>query len=231
MLAQRLLSSNIVGVKNDSAFDQYRLSHNYKCAEAVRTDRVIQAPPEHCRKFVVKYAKVEPEEPTHRRPTYLRTRIVTVSEVKIENETFVCVVCSCSCFRYEKHACRHLYRVFQRFPSVQDFMPECFKTYEVCYGSDTQYTQSVNRMRYWLEESGGLLYRQRLVDFCKLFTFSNSLDFYINTYLTSIDTNPRSTLPSGPKIPGDKGVLLPRHTRTRSGGSNSNYAIFHPLFA
>ena len=29
-LAQRLFSSDIVGVKNDSAFDQYRLSHNYK---------------------------------------------------------------------------------------------------------------------------------------------------------------------------------------------------------
>ena len=77
----------------------------------------------------------------------------------------------------------------------------------------------------------GLLYRQRLVDFCNLFTFSNSLDFYINTYLTSIDTNPRSTFPSGPKIPGDKGVLLQRNTRTRSGGSNSNYAHFCPLFA
>ena len=139
-LAQRLLSSDIVGVKNDSSFDQYCLSHNYECAEVVRTDSVITAPPEHCRKFVVKYAKVAPAEPTHRRPTYLRTRTVTVTEVKIKNEIFVCVVCSCSFFRYEKHACRHLYRVFQRFPSLQDFMPECFKTYEVCYGSDTQYT-------------------------------------------------------------------------------------------
>ena len=57
-------------------------------------------------------------------------------------------------------------------------MPECFKTYEVCYGSDTQYTQSVNGMRYWLEEAGGLLYPGRLIDFCRHAMFDNALELY-----------------------------------------------------
>ena len=60
-------------------------------------------------------------------------------------------------------------------------MPECFKTYEVSYGSDTQYTQSVNGMRYWLEEAGGLMYPGRLVDFGKHLRFDNALEFYKNT--------------------------------------------------
>ena len=94
-------------------------------------------------------------------------------------------------------------------------MPECFKTYEVCYGSDTQYTQSVNRMRHWLEDAGGLLYRGRLIDVGKHVTYDNTLEFYKNTYRTSVDRNPSSTVPNGDTPPGEKGFVFLRPTRTQ----------------
>ena len=110
-------------------------------------------------------------------------------------------------------------------------MPECFKTYEVSYGSDTVYTQSVNGMRYWMEQSGGLLYPGRLRDFCKHLTFDHALDFYKNTYGTSIGTTTRSCLANSAKLPGEKAVVFRRPTRTDSGGSNSHYVTLHSLFS
>ena len=94
--AQQKLSPDIVGVKNYSAFDDYRLSLNYTCGEVVCSDEVFVSPPPNCRKFVVKYAKAAPAEPGHRRLIHLRTGTVTVKEVMIDNQAFVCTACSCS---------------------------------------------------------------------------------------------------------------------------------------
>ena len=110
-------------------------------------------------------------------------------------------------------------------------MPEYFKTYKVCYGADTVYTQLVNRMRYCLEESGGLLYPGRLIDFCKHVTFEHALDFYKNTNGTSIATNTCTCLTNAAKLPGEKVVVFRRPTRTENGGSNSHYVTLHPLFS
>ena len=86
-------------------------------------------------------------------------------------------------------------------------------------------------MRYWLEQSGALLYPERLRDFCKHFTFEHALDFYKNTYGTSIDTNTRSCLTNASKLPGEKTFVFRRPTRTHSGSCNSHYIRLHPLFS
>ena len=44
--AQRQLSTDILGVKNNSAFAEYRLSLNYKCGKVVFSDGVFNAPPQ-----------------------------------------------------------------------------------------------------------------------------------------------------------------------------------------
>ena len=149
---------DILGVENNFAFAEYRLSSNYKCGEVLCSDGVFNAPNPNSRKFVLKYKNALVTEPDHQRPIYLRTRTVTVKEVMIENQTFLFFSCSCSGLQYKKHACRHVYHLLSRFPARNDFMPECFKTYEVTYGSDTNYTQAVNPMRYWMKEAGGLLF-------------------------------------------------------------------------
>ena len=78
--------------------------------------------------------------------------------------------------------------------------------------------------------AGGLLYTGRLIDVGKYVTFDNVLEFYKNTYRTSIDTNPSSTVLNGDTHHGEKGVLFQRPIRPRSGDSHSNYCTLHPLF-
>ena len=229
--AQRLLSSDIIEVKNDSAFNEYALASNYKCAEVLSHDNVILPPPTNARKFVVKYGKGPPIMPSHRRPIYLQTRTVTVEEVVIDNHYFLCLKCSCSFLRYRKHACRHIYQVVQRLPSKQDFLPDCYKTYEIAYGSDTVYTQSVNGLRYYLEACGGLLYEGLLSEFCTNNKFEDDLEFFKSSYGTSIDTNPRSSDTNVAKGQRDKATVFRSATATKRGGSNSHYVTLHPLFA
>ena len=76
-----------------------------------------------------------------------------------------------------------------------------------------------------------MLYHRRLIDVGKHVTFDNALEFYKNIDGTSIDINPRSSLTNAATLPGEKAVVFGRPTRTQSGGSNSNYATLHPLFA
>ena len=110
-------------------------------------------------------------------------------------------------------------------------MPEYFKTYEVTYGSDTQYTQLVNRIRYWIKQAGGFLFPGRLIDVGKHVTFDDTLEFYKNTYHTSIDTNLSSAAPKEDTPLAENLVLFKRPTKTQSGGSHSAYCHRYPLFS
>ena len=170
-------------------------------------------------------------DPDHRSPMYHRTRTVTVNEISIGNQLFVCFSCSCSGLHFEKHACRHMYALLHQFPSLKDFMPECFKSYDVTYGSDPQYTQSVNRMRSIIKECGGLLFEQPLGDVAKNIQLENNLEFFENTYRSVVDINPRSNVIKrngnhAHKLIPDFGSLS-----TKVCGPHSGYSAMHPLFS
>ena len=110
-------------------------------------------------------------------------------------------------------------------------MPECFKLYEVTYGSDTQYTQSVNRMISITKECGGLIFEQRLGDVAKNIQLEKHLDFFKNTYRSVVDINPRSNVIKRNGNHAHKLILDFGSLSTKVCGPHSGYSAMHPLFS
>ena len=82
-----------------------------------------------------------------------------------------------------------------------------------------------------MKEAGGLLFQGQLRDVGKHVVFDDTLNFFKNTYETTIDTNPYSTIQKGVTLLAEKSTVFRRPTRTRSGGTHSAYCHLHPLFS
>ena len=100
------------------------------------------------------------------RPVYRRTRKIKWSDVFINGQRHVCAQCDCGLFLARKVCCRHIYHILQRLPQRLDFHPTCFKTYEIHFGTDEDYTAEVNHLLEQYRSYKGLLFPGAVADMC-----------------------------------------------------------------
>ena len=97
-------------------------------------------------------------------PMYIRTRSVTVRELKIDGYQHVLCTCSCKTFYHNLVQCRHVFAILGRSPSHLDAFPECRKDYALWYGDDRQpdFNAKVDKRTKLLEHFGGMIYEGTL---------------------------------------------------------------------
>ena len=185
------LSEHILPTARTKAFSEWRLGQNYRCALA---DNGKQTGQEAQLVFLLEYALPPPTKPNHCHPIYRRTRVVTVSNVMLAGLPHLCYHCSCRHLKSHKSCCRHIYRLLAREPIKSDFLPECYKSYEIKYGVDPIYTGKVNALQHIVKQCNGIcipgsiktwnLTPLNMEPDTRLFTSSRD---------QSVDVNPKST--------------------------------------
>ena len=235
------LSTDILFEKITMAMNEFNLKDNYKVYR-VRdgTSTVLQSTHgDHSEAssalvIYVKYNQPQDGQFKHCHPVYRRTRVVTITELEINNTRHVCVKCSCEHFHTKFMACRHIYRILERLPTILDFLPCCFKTYEIRHSVDPEYTAQANRMMMWYLEQGGIILRGSISDIipATLLTEDNDADF-VNSLDVSIDTNKNSSLvDDNTRRPT---IALGHHTDSMKSTlgtlSQDAYNSFHPIFS
>ena len=226
-----ILSADIIPKKNDQAFEQYSLAFQYKYGEVCEPDLSPAQSPTSVRHFWVKSTKEPNDDPGHPRPIYRRIRTVTVKQVTVDNHQLLCISCTCSGLHFEKHACRHMYALLRRLPSLSDFMPECFKSYETTYDTNHQYTDSVDRLRLNIQNCGGLLFEPSIGNVGTNVELAENMPIFDKMDHNVVDVNPRSKAMECNEQVQHKyiGNMGPIHTKVC--GPHSGYATVHPLFA
>lgn len=100
-------------------------------------------------------------------PNYLCTRRLIIREVVVDGKVYVLIKCGCNYFCRKKGPCRHFYALVDREPTVEDFSPECYQSYEVFYGENEEYTRKCDVAINMMESHGGLLLQTTLEKFKK----------------------------------------------------------------
>ena len=90
-------------------------------------------------------------------PRYSRTRQVIFREVLVDGKPRVVVTCSCDYFTRKHGPCRHFYGTVKRGPRVDDFAPDCFKSYELYYGTNDAFTKRCDVSTNAINAHGGLI--------------------------------------------------------------------------
>ena len=120
---------------------EWNQSKDYRCCSCPENDMNSDL-----LNFYVKYSGADPTNVPHVRPIYRRTRTVVAQKVIINEKSYICLRCSCGFFLARKTCCRHIYCLLKRLPSKDDIHPSLFKTYEVRFAVDDEYTQQVSDM-------------------------------------------------------------------------------------
>ena len=136
-------------------FHEWSLSTNYRFCFAVN-GKQRSAGKEKQLVFLMEYAEPNPTTTNHCHPIYRLTRIITVSEIEFAGEPRLCYQCSCHHLNSRKFCCLHIYRLLLRQPCKLDFLPECYKTYDVKYGVNMDYTGKVNKLKHILHQFNGI---------------------------------------------------------------------------
>ena len=136
-----------------SAFSKWRLSQNYKCTLAGNGK---QTGDEDHLVFLLEYSLPLSTKTNHCHPIYRRTQTVTVSNVMLAEEPCLGYQCSCRHLNLRKFCCRHIYRLLSREPCRSDFLPECYKLYELKYGVDMMSTGKVNQLQNIAKQCKGI---------------------------------------------------------------------------
>jgi len=76
----------------------------------------------------------------------------------------VVVTCSCNYFTRKHGPCRHFYGVVNRGPCVEDFAPDCYKSYEVFYGTNEAFTERCDASTNLINAHGGLIINTSLME-------------------------------------------------------------------
>ena len=195
-----MLSEFIVTEKNDAAFLQYNVSalnniRDIHIEDGVRIG-IGSLDPTVERGFYVKSSRQVETTTSHRRPIYRRTRIMMAVEEDIEGVSYLRLRCSCGFLCHRFHACRHIYAVIQRMPQMDDFYPQCYKSYELNYALDVNFTLKCDRIMDALERDGtqvaGIVYPGKMNDIKVFDDEVNPLVFFTDTYQRCVDVNPSS---------------------------------------
>ena len=185
------LSRHIIPEIRERAFAERRLSQNYKCTLASNGK---QTGDEKQLVFFLEYSLPPSTKTNHCHPIYRRTRTVTVSNVILAGESHLCYQCSCRNLHLRKFCCRHIYRLLSREPCKSDFLPECYKSYEVKYGVDMVYTGKVNQLQNIVKQCNGICMPGSINkwDLTGLNMEADATSF-TSTPHQSVDVNPNST--------------------------------------
>ena len=156
---------------------------------------------------------------SHVHPVYRRTSVVTSKQFVIDDETHVSLVCSCALTRSSFVACRLVYRIVRRLPIVQDFLPCCFKTYEIRHNKKDEYTSQADDMMTWYNKHGGIILCGFLDTVIPVDLLDDSSDEYFRgTIETSGDVNDRTSACVDQFVPLSANVLPgPLVATTKSG--------------
>jgi hypothetical protein len=189
-----LLSKHIIPEIREKAFDEWTLSKNYHCILAGNGKKMSDGK-ENQLVFFVEYSLPSPTTTNHCHPIYRRTRTVTVSEIILGGESHLCYQCSCHHLNLRKFCCRHIYRLLLRQPCKSDFLPECYKSYEVKYGIDMHYTGAVNELKQILHQCNGIVIKGSIAkwDLRELKLQESDAAFKSNPQ-QSVDVNPMTTV-------------------------------------
>ena len=241
----RVLSKTIIETKNDMAMNQYGLSKDYWSIEVNHINGkfvlLTSSRTSTKRLFLLRKNDMRTHEVDHCRPIYDRTRLIVAEEVLVSGVTYVCLTCSCGHMYRGRSGCRHMYSILDRYPIVSDFFPCCFKTYELKYGRDAQYTAQCDNVTQRMKESGGLLARISLSTINTKEGSIQDLTFYLRAYQRIIDKNPNSI----DLICEDEGDEYGGHhssldfaevssrlrTRSKSKGNKEAYAMNMPMYS
>ena len=99
------LSKHIVPTTRGKAFSEWRLSQNYRCTLA---DNDKQTGHEKQLLFLLEYAFPPATKTNHCHPIYRRTQTVTVSNVVLAGEPYLCYQCSCRHLNLRKFCFRRI---------------------------------------------------------------------------------------------------------------------------
>ena len=207
------LSKDIINEVREKAIHEWSLSTNYRCYLA-DNGKQKSAGNDKQLVFHMEYAGPNPTTTNHCHPIYRRTRIITVSEIEFAGESHLCYQCSCHHLNSRKFCCRHIYRLLLRQPSKLDFLPECYKSYEVKYGVDMDYTGKVNELKHILHQCNGIIEKGSIEkwDLSRLNLQEND-EHFISSPHQPVDVNPATTVASfnhTPVVQGDDHALKVR---------------------
>ena len=94
------------------------------------------------------------------KPSYIRTRRVTVTLVLEDEQLYANFICDCGMYLCEMHPCRHIYAIIRNDPNANHFFPETLKSYELFYNKDDDYTAKVKKSRSLIKKHGGVLMKE-----------------------------------------------------------------------
>lgn len=196
----RDLSRTILENKNDLAMEQHSISKDFWCMEVGLGDDNFQTLEDGDRIFLCRSNQV-PLEKKHRRSIYARTRMLILREIEVDGKNYVVVMCSCGFFYHELCACRHVYSLLNRYPVPSDFFPCCFKTYEISYLTDMNYTKRCDAITEQMQQNSGILISTKMIDINPRHGSNNQLSWYMECYNQVKDVN-QNSLGYYNKVPG-----------------------------
>lgn len=165
----RELSAHLTDHTNDIIVEEYRLSKELRCMEVpsgvVQEENAKTGDAQlRSRIFALRSNRGPIKQCSHRRPIYGRTRIVRVDEVEEDGVFYLVLKCGCGHFFHHMSACRHLYCILDRQPTIDDVFPEKCKKYEADFHSDPVFKQQCLQRTLWLKKHGGIVVKGKLED-------------------------------------------------------------------
>ena len=192
----RELSHLIIEECNNKAKSQFDSSHCYNCTEVLYNNNKIISlhtlDSNITRRFFLLRNNNIQKRPviSHRRPVYDRTRQIIAEQVIIDNVPYTCLKCSCGHFLNHLVPCRHVYALLDRPPVQEDFFPCCFKTYELNYGHDTEFTVRCDNITKSFTHFGGILVPSTIHKISVKLSGPSEPTSYVEAFHNIIDNNP-----------------------------------------
>lgn len=148
---KRQLSSSIVTYANARSMSQHDAVPHLFGFEVTNEDDKKKG----MRKFLFRNDGKSNAETDHRRPIYIRTRVIVAEEVHIDGSVWTVLRCGCGFFFKRLCACRHLYSLLDRPPLPEDHFPENYKKYEILYGEDLEFTRKCDERTRLMQHHNG----------------------------------------------------------------------------